>query len=105
MEELQAPGLRWRTTRSGKTPIWRASKVAIKSNYPVKTVNLAPFADNERLLVQRCQRLQAEMLDWIAGRRERPMLFDGTFASLLRIYQRDPESPVSRSQTIIASSL
>jgi hypothetical protein len=80
MEESQAPGLRWRTTRSGKTPIWRASKAAIKANYPVKTVNLAPFAHNERLLVQRCQRLQAEMLDWIAGRRERPMLFDGTFA-------------------------
>ena len=33
------------------------------------------------------------MLDWIAGRRERPMSFDGTFASLLRIYQTEPESP------------
>jgi hypothetical protein len=91
--ETQAPGLRWRTTRTGKTPMWRASKAAIKAGYPVKSVNLAPFANNERMLVQRCQRLQAEMLDWIAGRRERPMLFDGTFASLLRIYQTEPESP------------
>jgi hypothetical protein len=91
--ETEAPGLRWRTTRSGKSPLWRASKAAIRVGYPVKTVNLAPFADNERLLVQRCQRLQAEMLDWIAGRRERPMSFDGTFASLLRIYQTEPESP------------
>ena len=40
--EAQAPGLRWRTTRAGKRPMWRASKAAIKANYPVKTVNLAP---------------------------------------------------------------
>jgi hypothetical protein len=93
MEESQAPGLRWRTTRSGKTPFWRASKSAIKADYPVKTVNLAPFVYNERMLLQRCQRLQSEMLDWLAGRRDRPMIFDGTFASLISIYQRDPESP------------
>jgi hypothetical protein len=33
------------------------------------------------------------MLDWLQGRRKRPMIFDGTFASLISIYQRDPESP------------
>jgi len=93
MEEAQAPGLRWRVTRNGRTPIWRASKPAIKAGYPVKSVNLAPFADNDRMLLQRCERLQAEMLDWMGGRRERPMTFDGTFASLISIYQRDPESP------------
>jgi hypothetical protein len=73
--------------------MWRASKAAIEAQYPVKTVNLAPFARDDRLLLQRCQRLQAEMLDWLDGRRERPMTFDGTFASLISIYQRDPESP------------
>jgi hypothetical protein len=93
MAEAQAPGLRWRTTRGGKTPIWRASKPAIKAGYPVKSVNLAPFVDNERMLRERCDRLQAEMLDWMGGRRERPMTFDGTFGSLISIYQRDPESP------------
>jgi hypothetical protein len=91
--ETQAPGLRWRTTAIGRTPLWRATKAAIKASYPVKSVNLAPFTHDERLLLQRCQRLQAEMLDWLAGRRERPMVFDGTFASLISIYQRDPESP------------
>lgn len=91
MEKTQAPGLRWRTTRSGRSPIWRASKVAIKAGYPVKTVNLAGL--DERLLLQRCRRLQAEMLDWLGGKRDRPMVFDGTFAALLSIYQRDPESP------------
>jgi integrase len=93
MAETQAPGLRWRATHGGKTPIWRASKSAIRAGYPVKSVNLATFADNERMLRQRCDRLQAEMLDWMSGRRERPMTFNGTFASLISIYQRDPESP------------
>jgi len=93
MEETQAPGLRWRSTRRGKTPIWRASKAAIKAGYPVKSANLAPFADDERMLLRRCQRLQAEMLEWMSGRHERPRIFDGRFASLISIYQRDPESP------------
>jgi hypothetical protein len=91
--ETQAPGLRWRTTRDGRSPLWRASKAAIQAGYPVKSVNLAIFAHDEGLILQRCQRLQAEMLDWLGGRRDRPMTFDGTFASLISIYQRDPESP------------
>jgi hypothetical protein len=91
--ETQAPGLRWRTTRDVRSPLWRASKAAIKAGYPVKSVNLAIFAHDEGLILQRCQRLQAEMLDWLGGRRDRPMTFDGTFASLISIYQRDPESP------------
>ena len=46
MEELQAPGLRWRVTKGRSTPIWRASKAAVKAGYPVKSANLAPFADD-----------------------------------------------------------
>jgi hypothetical protein len=96
MEEPQAPGLRWRVTRTGRTPIWRASKAAAIAGYPVKSANLAPFADDARMLAQRCQRLQAEMTEWMSGRRDRPMNFDGTFASLISIYQRDPESPYQK---------
>lgn len=93
MEEAQTPGLRWRVTRAGRTPIWRAAKAAVKAGYPVKSANLAPFAADERMLRKRCQRLQAEMIEWMSGRRERPMNFDGTFASLISIYQCDAESP------------
>ena len=96
MEEAQAPGLRWRVTKGGKTPIWRATKAAVKAGYPVKSANLAPFAHDERVLRQRCQRLQAEMIAWMSGQRERPMNFDGTFASLISIYQRDAESPYKK---------
>ena len=96
MEEPQAPGLRWRVTRGGRTPIWRASKAAVKAGYPVKSANLTPFADDRRALAQRCQRLQAEMIEWMSGRRDRPMNFNGTFASLISIYQRDAESPYQK---------
>jgi hypothetical protein len=63
---------------------------------PVKSANLAPFAHDERVLRQRCQRLQAEMIAWMSGQRERPMNFDGTFTSLISIYQRDAESPYKK---------
>lgn len=96
MEEAQAPGLRWRVTCAGRTPIWRAGKAAVIAGYPVKSANLAPFAEDTRMLAQRCQRLQAEMTEWMSGRRDRPMNFDGTFASLISIYQRDPESPYQK---------
>ena len=36
MEEAQAPGLRWRVTKGGKTPIRRATKAAVKAGYPVR---------------------------------------------------------------------
>lgn len=96
MDEPQTPGLRWRVAPNGWTPIWRATKAAVKAGYPVKSANLAPFADDERMLMQRCQRLQAEMIEWLSGRRERPMNFDGTFASLISIYQCDAESPYQK---------
>jgi hypothetical protein len=89
--KAQAPGLRWHP-KTGK-PIWRASKAAIKAGYPVKNVPLAAFTYDTTVLEARCHRLQAEMNDWLAGRRERVSVFDGTIASLINFYQTDKESP------------
>jgi hypothetical protein len=50
MEETQAPGLRWRVTRTSRTPIWRATRSAIKAGYPVKSVNLAPLEERGEAL-------------------------------------------------------
>jgi hypothetical protein len=70
--EAQAPGLRWHP-KTGK-PFWRASRAAIKAGYPVKNVPLGAFAC-EKVLEARCHRLQAEMNDWLAGRRgHKPMV-------------------------------
>lgn len=44
-------------------------------------------------LEARCHRLQAEMNDWLAGRRGRDPVFDGTIGSLINFYQTDKESP------------
>jgi hypothetical protein len=92
-KEAYAPGLRWRRTQSGQTPMWRASKEAVVAGYPVKSVNLSTLAGDERLIAQRCQRLQAEMRDWLSGRRGRTPYFDGTIATLLEFYLTDQESP------------
>ncbi len=83
-----APGLRY----DGKRPMWRASKPAIRAGYPVKSVNLSSMADDARALVARCNRLQAEMLEWLAGGEKRAIAFDGTFATLIDAYLADPES-------------
>jgi hypothetical protein len=90
MEKARAPGLRWR--KSGK-PIWRASRAAIKANYPVKSVPLTASAHDSAALVARCHRLTAEMNDWIAGRHVRDLVFDGTIRSLFAFYQTDRDSP------------
>lgn len=97
MEKPQAPGLRWRNVKGGLLPLWRASKAAVSAGYPVKSANLSSFAHDARLLTQRCERLQAEMNEWLSGRRDTPVKgFDGTIRSLIEIYQRDPESTYQR---------
>jgi hypothetical protein len=90
MEEAKGrpPGLRF----DGDRPFWRASKAAVKARYPVKSVNLASLADNERLLRDRCIKLQREMLEWLSNGERRLIRFDGTFLTLLDVYHSDPKS-------------
>jgi hypothetical protein len=88
----KSPGLKWRKRKGGAVPYWFADAAAIKAGYPVKSVNLSHFADKPELLIARAQVLQKEMLRWISGDRGAPPRFDGTFKSLLDIYQTDPES-------------
>jgi integrase len=90
MEKAKAPGLTW--PQPGK-PIWRASRTAIKAGFTPKWVNLRHLADDQAALVARCQRLTAEMHDWLSGRRGRGPAFDGTVGSLIRFYQVEPNSP------------
>jgi hypothetical protein len=83
------PGLRF----NGKRPVWRASKAAIAKGFPLKSVHLSQLADDPKGLRQRCDRLQAEMLSWLNGRKTGiDLVFDGTFLSLLDVYQTDKKS-------------
>jgi integrase len=90
--KAKTPGLTW---PRGK-PIWRASRAAIKAGFTPKWVNLACFANNESALLARCQRLTAEMHDWLSGRRGHELIFDGTVGSLMHFYQVEPNSPYHR---------
>jgi hypothetical protein len=88
------PGLKWRKRASGIwIPGWYASRGAIRAGYPVKFVNLSSHAADPRLLLERAQRLQSEMLLWMSGQKSTSPAFDGTFKSLLQLYQTDPDSP------------
>lgn len=83
-----APGLTYR----GDRPMWRATKSAIAAGYPVKNVNLSLYANDHPSLIQRCERLQAEMRAWLSGRRGLASEFDGTIKSLIELWQSDQDS-------------
>lgn len=88
-EKDRPPGLRF----NGKRPVWRASKAAVAAGYPLKSVHLSSLADDPAQLRKRCERLQAEMQSWMKGKRSNvDPQFDGTFRSLLELYQTDKES-------------
>ena len=77
-------------------PIWRATRAAIKAEFPTKRANLKYFADNEAALVARCHRLTAEQNEWLSGRRKREVEFNGTIRSVINLWQTDATSPYQR---------
>lgn len=84
-----APGLKWRKRGNGtRAPYWLPSV----QGYPIKSVPLQALVSQPQLLVQRCERLQEEMRDWIAGKSRGVPAFNGTFGSMIDNYLRDPES-------------
>lgn len=91
------PGLKVRHNRDGTERLyWVARPDIVSAGYEPRTVRLHyDRADpDERLLIMAaCARLQSEMLAWAAGRRGTDRPFDGTLASLIRLYQHDQASP------------
>jgi hypothetical protein len=96
MERIKAPGLKWRPRQSGDpVPYWIASDAAVKAGYAPKSVRLTGYG-SEADLVARCHRLQSEMQLWLSGQRGSSPRFDGSFGSLFRLYQTEPESSYRR---------
>lgn len=96
MERVKAPGLKWRPRQSGDpVPYWIASSAAVAAGYEPKLVRLTGYA-NEPDLVSRCGRLQSEMLLWLSGQRGNAERFNGSFGSLFRLYQTDPQSSYNK---------
>lgn len=95
--DLDAPGLKRRRNRDGTERLyWMASKAALAAGFPTRIVRLHHSADDpsqHRLIEAACKRFEAEALAWASGRKETRRPFDGTLASLVRLYQTDPASP------------
>lgn len=85
--------MKWRKRRHGDpVPYWFAKRKAVEMGYPVKSANLSEFAYRPAELYARCVRLETEMkLFMRAAPRIKPG-FDGTFGSLITVYETDPES-------------
>ena len=92
------PGLQRQRRKDGSVALdWVRSPAARKAGYLPKTVSLDGFVDGSDELRERCQDLQAQMERWLANRnRAEAPDFDGTFGSLISIYETDSESPYQR---------
>lgn len=92
-----APGLKRRKNRDGTTRLyWAAPKAALAAGFPNRIVRLhfeADRPDHLPLIESACKRLEAEALEWAAGRRDVRQRFDGTIKGLVRRYQTDESSP------------
>lgn len=91
--KIKAPGLKFRPRSGGWAAYWIPSPEAVSRGYPSGTVPLSRYLDTPELLVDQCRRLQNDMLVWLDGLRRDPLAFDGTIASVLRIYQTHEDSP------------
>lgn len=100
MSDHETPGLKRRYNRDGTPRLyWVARADLVKAGYEPESVRLHYDETNpeDRLLIaSACQRLQAEMLLWAGGHRRDPLRFEGTVASLIRLYQLDPSSPYAQ---------
>lgn len=97
-----APGLIWKSSKSGWTAIWQARRDLIKRGFRPTSQRLleitATPTDTEKLFIaQRCVELQTKMLTWGRGG---PTIapttadgYDGTLAGLIRCYEMKPTSP------------
>jgi hypothetical protein len=97
MTKTQSPGLLKVARKNGKTDYyWRADR-AVKGNprvkeYPDQSINLNSVSAADR--PSRCQKEKNRLLDWLANGKPNPLRFDGTIASLAKIYEIHPDSPI-----------
>ena len=94
------PGFQCRPRKDGSVALyWVASRAAIAAGYEPKTVRLhfpVPNPDPAPELSRRCQDLQAQMERWLieqSSDADKPIVFNGTLGSLIRVYEENPDSP------------
>jgi hypothetical protein len=98
-EDYDAPGLRQLKRPTGRIDCyWVADKKLVKAGYPAKTQRLhGDLSDpiNRLDIAAACRRLQAEMLEWKAGRKAVGSRSErGTIRFLCEAFEGDEDSPI-----------
>lgn len=95
---IDAPGLKLIKRKHGRvTPYWIADQKLVKEGYRPKSVRI--FDDvtdpaTHQTIANKCQRFQAEMLEWKSGRRGPTVgATPQTIAWLIEQYRSNPDSP------------
>jgi hypothetical protein len=96
-QETKAPGLCWRKRKGGgRIAYWAARPSLIKAGFRPRTVRLAYDPENpdtEAQIQSQCAALHARMVAWASDHRPRRSTYDGTFATLVKLYETDDDSP------------
>lgn len=93
--ELHAPGLKRMKRHNGRVDLyWVADEKLVAKGFTPKTVRL--FGDwPSQEIASRCAILQAEMLEWAAGREPGRNAFAlGTIGWICRAFETDADSPI-----------
>src|SRR5713101_3930684 len=99
--DLKAPGLIYRSRRTGWEMWWAPRSDLMKRGYPGKMVRLhapketPPTRQEWETISAWCARYNAEQLLWAHGGDESDpnSLFDGTIGALIEVYQKHKNSP------------
>lgn len=97
-----APGLKWRRLKNGWQAIWRARSDLVRRGYMFKSRKVWegswPDAFDIANIQEQCQSIQAEMLAWGRDDYGYGPQYDGTWGSLIKCYQTDPDSPYRKNE-------
>lgn len=90
------PGLKWRGRKGQRAAYWIARPDYVRRGFTPRTLRIIydPTDPNHMAhIAARCAVMQAEMLRWSEDNPAPRSIFDGTLASLVRLYESDPDSP------------
>lgn len=104
----EAPGLVWRTRKTGWAATWQARSDLVKRGYHPKSVTLWSGAEPTPIdtahIAMQCQQFQAEMLLWSRGAELPANAFKGSLQSLIRCYRTDDDSPYQKNRYHVRQS-
>lgn len=109
-DDLNCPGLLYRPRRDGWELRWSPRSDLVARGYDKISSRLwagatEPTTEEWQVISETCKRLQYEMLAWGRGgvKTDPRSMYDGTFGSLIKVYQTDPDSPYKNLRSSVAT--